>query len=135
MPPEEQDQEEQEVEQDDDDQDDEVSVRDSSIIEEVELSSELEIGPPPAHHHPMQEDDYQDNDDDDENTDEEEQDEVESDGSKSEGELESIQYEMQQLLETVPVLNGAFRLLSRLGEGVLPSFTTLTSISSLTTRY
>jgi hypothetical protein len=41
------------------------------------------------------------------------------DDSKSEGELEAIQHEMQQLQRSVPALAGAYKLVDRLGEGKL----------------
>jgi hypothetical protein len=48
---------------------------------------------------------------------EEEEEEEEEDGYEDDGEREAIQYEMQSLTDTVPVINGRYKLIDRLGEG------------------
>ena len=53
---------------------------------------------------------------------EEEEEEDEELDEEDASEREAIQYEMQNLLETVPILNGQYKLTDRLGEGVLSPF-------------
>lgn len=53
----------------------------------------------------------------DEEEESEEDDDDEMGDSKSEGEIEAINYEMAKLTESVPALLGAYKLVDRLGEG------------------
>lgn len=52
--------------------------------------------------------------------DESAEEESEEEDSRSEGELQSIRYEMHGVEEAVPALAGKYKLVDRLGEGALP---------------
>lgn len=101
-----------EMEEDDDDDDDELIVEppleESSARDESALELEDEQPEDVEDDVPMEASDE-----------EEEEEEQEDMDDEDTSEREAIQYEMQNLLETVPILNGQYKLTDRLGEGAL----------------